>query len=1069
MKQETAKATETTKKKGGWIKADREVIEDTSLCKTAINVYETLKGIADFETGITLSISYAKIAEKIGRKARTAYTHVKTLVDKGIIIVIPNFKIRKGRKVYDENQYLVVGGNAPCYQKPENSAQSCATLTSPLEEQNEKLQKGYAINCELNTQIDSPDLKTKEPKETNTTWEAETSSVVFSTPSYVEPEALSEAPKVSEANLNETDCKKMEVQSPKQKTISKARSTKKPEMDVSNVPDNLKPTARLLLGLSERTKLKEDEVKLLVLLLEKHFPARIQGEIERQAERFKKEGRNMHSLQVFLLYEILKNQRSRPLDEPEAVPPEAAEVPQAEPITDPQTQAIYERVVPNPRRSNKRTAKRAPKTERKEQSTPAPVSQPVEFVMPVEDAEKVIAEYEAEHAKPSEPAPAIPVALEELFGKIQAKDEERFEEYCASLPQNEYGEPVFPEGLDEDKCKITLEEYLRLKYPEAEEEELCRDYSGQVYGSVNEHPELARLQAAFDIDYVCAMCITPGDCKYIGQPKPEAKMFTGKDGKRFLGTGFEGCIKCKHVIPAEKTPEEKHREAEFALMMHRSGITTSQRGKTFESLKPETPEVMVAKAAAILAAKTGRNLVLAGNAGTGKTHLALAIAIDAMKAGRQARVITACEMLDEICQANRDNTDPFGAILKYKSVPVLVIDDWDKARMTEARFDYLYQIINYRYERGLQTIVTTNAYNLVGLEHQYFAGKIEPIMTRLLENGDWVTIREAENYRLKPKPVTPAPVVEPKEARVGKISLTDDDDEMEAAALAEFAEMEAEMQSPEYQMAEKAQAEIEAEYCATAEPETTDTPKENTGVEEHEQLMFDFEFDEPVNPTEPKTADAPEEQTVNLPEKLPETEPQSESGGLTILSDEDLPPVSDEEWEEFCAKQRQEERERQKRNYEDFKARKAQNEPEPAMPAEEVQEAPAEEATKAPEPEPQTRSWQEIEQSAEYQALSESDKLMKQWEYFKRTPDYKDMWFREQLAVQRDFARRIQEAKLRECSVSEPKAEECPEPKKQSCCEELSKGIVIYVPRHDDGLDDDDDLTLYGDGRSWRR
>ena len=42
--------------------------------------------------------------------------------------------------------------------------------------------------------------------------------------------------------------------------------------------------------------------------------------------------------------------------------------------------------------------------------------------MPVEEAEKVIAEYEAEHAKPVEPAPAIPAALEELFDKIQARD-----------------------------------------------------------------------------------------------------------------------------------------------------------------------------------------------------------------------------------------------------------------------------------------------------------------------------------------------------------------------------------------------------------------------------------------------------------------------------------------------------------------------------------------------------------------------------------------------------------------------------------------------------------------------
>ena len=137
---------------------------------------------------------------------------------------------------------------------------------------------------------------------------------------------------------------------------------KKPEVDVSNVPDNLKPTARLLLGFSERPKLKEDEVKLLVLLLEKHYQTRINREIERQAERFKKEGRNMHSLQVFLLYEILKDQRSRPLDEPEA--------PQSDPVTDPQTQAIYERVVPKPRKSNRKATKRAPKAERRNKTYP---------------------------------------------------------------------------------------------------------------------------------------------------------------------------------------------------------------------------------------------------------------------------------------------------------------------------------------------------------------------------------------------------------------------------------------------------------------------------------------------------------------------------------------------------------------------------------------------------------------------------------------------------------------------------------------------------------------------------
>ena len=82
----------------------------------------------------------------------------------------------------------------------------------------------------------------------------------------------------------------------------------------------------------------------------------------------------------------------------------------------------------------------------------------------------------------------------------------------------------------------------------------------------------------------------------------------------------------------------------------------------------------------------------------------------------------------------------------------------------------------------------------------------------------------------------------------------------------------------------------------------------------------------------------------------------------------------------------------------------------------------------------------------------------------------------DRIAVQRDFMRRIREAeqlaqerpqpepKVEERQVSAP--EEQPEPKaptepKLPHCEALpGGGCVIYVPRHDDGLDD-----YYGDIR----
>ena len=52
--------------------------------------------------------------------------------------------------------------------------------------------------------------------------------------------------------------------------------------------------------------------------------------------------------------------------------------------------------------------------------------------------------------------------------------------------------------------------------------------------------------------------------------------------------------------------------------------------------------------------------------------------------------------------------------------------------MSDARLDYLYQIINVRYTKGLQTIATTNAYNMNELKLPYWSKRsIEPMMSSL--------------------------------------------------------------------------------------------------------------------------------------------------------------------------------------------------------------------------------------------------------------------------------------------------------------------------------------------------
>ena len=131
----------------------------------------------------------------------------------------------------------------------------------------------------------------------------------------------------------------------------------------------------------------------------------------------------------------------------------------------------------------------------------------------------------------------------------------------------------------------------------------------------------------------------------------------------------------------------------------KAAATAKRYADAFESLLPSpgSPE-------------PGRNgLFIAGPPGTGKTHLAAAIANELIHKGRPVICMTMIDLLERIKRTyNTAGTDE-GSVLKiYKTVPLLIIDDIGKEPPTEWAISTIYNIINGRYEAYLPTIITTN-------------------------------------------------------------------------------------------------------------------------------------------------------------------------------------------------------------------------------------------------------------------------------------------------------------------------------------------------------------------------
>lgn len=143
--------------------------------------------------------------------------------------------------------------------------------------------------------------------------------------------------------------------------------------------------------------------------------------------------------------------------------------------------------------------------------------------------------------------------------------------------------------------------------------------------------------------------------------------------------------------------------------------------------------------------KFKENLIFLGSVGTGKTHLATAIALAACQAGRRVRFFTASSLANLLLERNNKGTlNSFQESLK--KADLIVVDEIGFVPLHKESAELLFQVISDCYERR-SLIITSNLefsqWNTVFGDNRLTAALID----RLIHHSH-IVVFSGESYRL---------------------------------------------------------------------------------------------------------------------------------------------------------------------------------------------------------------------------------------------------------------------------------------------------------------------------------